>query len=47
VLGRVCGSVGCLGEYVDLLGAWESMWTCRVLGRVCGPVGCLGDYVDL
>jgi hypothetical protein len=47
VLWRICGPVGCLGEYVDLYCAWENMWTCRMLGRICGSVGCLGEYVDL
>jgi hypothetical protein len=45
-----CNSVlgkGCLGEYVDLLGAWENIWIYRVLGRIYGPIGCLGEYVDL
>ena len=32
---------------MDLWGARENMWICRVLGIICGSVGCLGECVDL
>jgi hypothetical protein len=47
VLGRICELIGCLGEYVDLQGVWETMWTFRVFGRICGLIVRLGEYVDL
>jgi hypothetical protein len=47
VLGRICGCIGYLGEYVDVYGTWENVWMYRVLGRICRCIGCLGEYVDV